>query len=451
MRRTVLLTLVSLVLVTATAAQAVTFYLHRSGVPVPVPGGTTTFVLDENPPVAPIPVAESISVPKKTAGALPTFIAPPFPSPATLGLDFDVVVELSANQSMNSCAAVTVVIERVDTTGGRSLLARGAVTATLPPGTNGGTAGFAPVTLAFVPSCQGPFADATINTGESIAVTLSVTNGCKANRTVFLAYDATSAPSAGTFAPLTPDPDLLAKCVAKCEVTTSKASVKFIDAKSKCVLKCEGTARKGASFLDCDPPYAGVTATCIEDPEKGAEAKARAAIVKACAFPKACPPCYSGGDCTVHAPVFVLGLETRMDALLPAVFCEQSAAHAKCMDGNAKALSKFAAAKTKCYDKCVAAVNKGRAVPGSCVPPATDPDTSDCIATAEGKAVATVNKVCFLSSTAPACYDNGVHPPAILPSPSTALAWMGLVEVTIVDSTVPEVYCTSSPSGAFID
>ena len=63
----------------------------------------------------------------------------------------------------------------------------------------------------------------------------------------------------------------------------------------------------------------------------------------------------------------------------------------------------------------------------------------------------TVNKVCFLSSTAPACYDNGVHPPASLPSPSTALAWMGLVEVTIVDSTVPEVYCTSSPSGAFID
>jgi hypothetical protein len=155
MRRTVLLTLSSLVLVTATAAHAVTFYLHRSGVPVPVPGGTTTFVLDENPPVAPIPVAESVSVPTKTAGALPTFIAPPFPSPATLGLDFDVVVELSANQSMNGCAAVTVIIERVDTSGGRSLLARGTVAATLPPGTNGGTAGFAPVTLAFVPSCQG--------------------------------------------------------------------------------------------------------------------------------------------------------------------------------------------------------------------------------------------------------------------------------------------------------
>src|SRR4029077_1486077 len=102
MRRTVLLTLSSLVLVTATAAQAVTFYLHRSGVPVPVPGGTTTFVLDENPPVAPDRVAESVSLTRKTVGALPPLMPPPFPSLATLGLDFDVVVELSANQSMNN-------------------------------------------------------------------------------------------------------------------------------------------------------------------------------------------------------------------------------------------------------------------------------------------------------------------------------------------------------------
>ena len=64
MRGTVLRVLPALVLVIATTAQAVTFYLHESGSPVSVPGGTTTFVLDENPPVAATPVAESVSVSK---------------------------------------------------------------------------------------------------------------------------------------------------------------------------------------------------------------------------------------------------------------------------------------------------------------------------------------------------------------------------------------------------
>ena len=53
MRRTALLTLSLPALLMASAAQAVTFYLHRSGSPVPVPGGTTTFLLDQSAPVAP--------------------------------------------------------------------------------------------------------------------------------------------------------------------------------------------------------------------------------------------------------------------------------------------------------------------------------------------------------------------------------------------------------------
>src|SRR5262245_59547864 len=75
----------------------------------------------------------------------------------------------------------------------------------------------------------------------------------------------------------------------KCESGTGKSLAKFIGSKSKCVSKCLVAARKvGPPFTGCFPPYSDTaTVTCIFDPEKGAEEKARASIVKACT--KDCP------------------------------------------------------------------------------------------------------------------------------------------------------------------
>jgi hypothetical protein len=42
------------------------------------------------------------------------------------------------------------------------------------------------------------------------------------------------------------------------------------------------------------------------------------------------------------------------------------------MDGTAKTLAKFAASKTKCYDKCYANAQKSKVSAATCVPPATE-------------------------------------------------------------------------------
>ena len=454
MRRLVLPSVPLLVLTSAAVPWAATFYLHESASPVPVPGGTTTFVLDQNPPVAPAPIAEQIMVPKGTSATFPPFIAPAFPAPVPLGLDFEVVAHLSANHRMKNCAGVSVAVERVEASGARSLLARAGLVASVPQGGGGGTAGFVPVSIPLnTASCDGPFENVTIAAGESIAVTLTVSNTCKSNRAVSLAYDAVGAPGAATFDPLPPpDPVQLARCFAKCQTATSKASVKFVGTKTKCVLKCEAGARKDKNpFSDCDPPYAGATAACIADSPKGAEAKAVLSILKACASPKPCPTCYAGGDCTTYAPALVEALEGLVDLMTPAVWCEETVdkVKAKCMDANGKTLSKFLASKTKCYDKCNANVVKGKVPPGACVPPVSDPDTALCIDKAEQKAVRTLDKACFLAAAAPACYDDAVHPPAGLPSPSAAADWVALTEA-MVDGTMATVYC-SSPSAAFLE
>src|SRR5262245_55132910 len=86
-------------------------------------------------------------------------------------------------------------------------------------------------------------------------------------------------PVQAQFPPVT-DPN---KDEAKCQKGVGSALVKFVGAKTKCISKCISTARKTSG------PYAGcfgpgftdpTTQTCINDPVKGAESKARAAIVK---------------------------------------------------------------------------------------------------------------------------------------------------------------------------
>src|SRR5262249_12962912 len=145
----------------------------------------------------------------------------------------------------------------------------------VPQGGAGGTVGFVARDIPVSVGCDRPTEDVTILAGESIAVTVTVTNVCKANRTVFLAYDATTAPTAANFAPTQPPDDVfLRACFAKCQLATSKATSKFFAAKNKCVVKCQGLYRKGlGSQSDCLAPYSGVTLACITDSLRGVEAK----------------------------------------------------------------------------------------------------------------------------------------------------------------------------------
>jgi hypothetical protein len=232
----------------------------------------------------------------------------------------------------------------------------------------------------------------------------------------------------------------------KCQAGVSKALVKFIGAKAKCLTKCEQGARKGSNpFSDCEAPYGGAAATCIQDPVKGAEAKAVAAMNKACTAD--CPECYQGGDCPTANTMRVANAESQIDALALLVYCDDSgsgdgltSAEAKCQDGTVKALTKFAGSKTKCYDKCIAAEQKGKLPPGSCIPPnPADPKTNACVHDpvkgAEAKAVAAIAKAC-------------ADPAECLP-PNHGPTFVGVAEAGI-DGGVPQTYC-GSPSGAFVD
>lgn len=443
MRRIGLATIAVIILGTVTAPWAATFYLHESASPVPVPGGSTMFVLSDSPPAVGTPVVEQLMLPKGTTASLPSFIAPAFPAPTPLGLDFELVLHLSANHRMRQCAIVSATIERVATDGTRSRLARtGPLAVTIPQGAGGGTTGFAPVSLGVSQgSCDGPFEDVVIAAGESIAVTVTLSSTCKSNRSVSLAFDSASAPGGATFDPLPPpDPVQLTKCFSKCQASTSKATVKLAGATTKCILKCEGNALKGRNpFSECDFPYAGATAECIAEPEKGAIPKAIAAIEKACAFPRPCPPCYAGGDCEAFAALHAGVTGQAYGALTSLVLCEETLepTRAKCMSGAGNALSKFTSAKMKCYDKCYASVAKGKIPAAECTPPASDFATAECVAKAEEKAVAAVGKVCPVFATPP-CFPPGV---------GTDLVAVG---EGLADGFSQIVYC-GSPSGAFLD
>src|SRR6266404_1486063 len=143
----------------------------------------------------------------------------------------------------------------------------------------------------------------------------------------------------------------------KCESGTGKALSKFVGSKSKCGTKCFQLARKTMGpYTGCFAPYSDpATNACIMDSTKGAEAKARAAIVKACTVD--CPECYPASVCTTGEP-FVSNTESLVDLQGPNVYCTEnstatpSKTDAKCEDSTAKTLAKFVASKGKCYDKC---------------------------------------------------------------------------------------------------
>lgn len=245
--------------------------------------------------------------------------------------------------------------------------------------------------------------------------------------------------------PVAAQPAGVTKDELKCESGAGKALSKFVGSKTKCVQKCVTTARKTSGpYTDCFAPFGGATATCIQDPTKGAEAKARTSIVKACT--KDCPECYAPSVCSTGEP-FVANTETQVDAFGPLIYCTEAGGgtptkeQAKCEDTVAKTLTKFVDSKTKCYDKCNQNVFKAKIPEGSCSPPTpTDVATQACIQKAEDKAVASIDKACATAGQNPPCYGANFD---------TGAEWVGLTEAA-VDANVPVIAC-GSPSGAFLD
>jgi hypothetical protein len=253
------------------------------------------------------------------------------------------------------------------------------------------------------------------------------------------------------FPPIT-DPT---KDEAKCETSVGSTLAKFVGSKTKCISKCFATARKTSGpYTGCfGPAFTDPTTNaCIKDTAKGAEVKAAASIVKACADAPGkdkCPECYNPAVCTDATATNprVAATEAQVDPFGNLIYCTEagnatpSKDVAKCEDAVVKALVKFIGSKTKCYAKCQGNELKGKIAPGSCTPPATDPATVTCISDpvkgAEAKTAAAIDKACT-ATTKPTCY-----------GATAGAGWVALVE-SQVDSTVPVTAC-GSPSGAFLD
>jgi hypothetical protein len=232
----------------------------------------------------------------------------------------------------------------------------------------------------------------------------------------------------------------------KCQTAVANSLAKFAKSKAKCAQKCLNTARKTSGpYTGCKPPdYTDPeTNACIFDPQKGAEAKARAKIGKGCAAD--CPNCYADQS-LCDGELFVTAVETEIDSIGVQIYCLEAADtsptkdQAKCEDAVAKSLAKFLGAKAKCYQKCVTTEFKGKIPANSCAAGSpADVTTQECITKAETKAVTSIDKVCVTVPGNPPCY-----------APDTSGADWGAIGEGAVDTVAPIVFC-GSPSGAFVD
>lgn len=234
----------------------------------------------------------------------------------------------------------------------------------------------------------------------------------------------------------------------KCEATSSKALSAFVAGEAACVRACLKSERKQShAYGGCFPPAGIAIADCLDGP-KGAAAKARAAVAKACTDAPGkdrCPDCYATSTCTTGDPL-VAQLASQLAGLAADLHCLESGsrtpaasvqpvtptkAEAKCEDGLAKALGKLVATKAKCHVACNQKVFKGTIAAAACRPPVpSDPATAACLARATEKATAAIDSACFTGHAVhPSCYDGSAARPA------TAAAWAERADGALGPST----------------
>ncbi len=211
-----------------------------------------------------------------------------------------------------------------------------------------------------------------------------------------------------------------------------------------CILRCETTAAKhGGPYTDCEgPTYGGATALCLNDGNgaagHGAENRSLATMLRRCPEdgPRdTCPEDYETtfGSCAAMAARRVADDHGTFSIFTQAVACE----HENFVTGGALA-----------FQRCNAAIVRGKLSPGACVPGATvDPRLSpgNVVPRISARTAATIDRHCFApGAVAPPCYDgSGLHP-------DTGAGWASLVDA-ITEETVNDRTFVASPSGAFVD
>ena len=158
----------------------------------------------------------------------------------------------------------------------------------------------------------------------------------------------------------------------KCEAGTSKSLAKFVKAKGKCVQKCLDKPAQGRRAVHRLQRAVRRRHRHAASTTRRRAPRRRRVTGSRRPARRTCPDCYdAGGNCPDGAN-FVAAVEGNVDDAGPLVYCLEAAgmtptkAQAKCEDGVAKSLIKFAGSKSKCYDKCVDKEFKGKLPAGSC-------------------------------------------------------------------------------------
>jgi len=246
----------------------------------------------------------------------------------------------------------------------------------------------------------------------------------------------------------------------KCQIGVARALSEQAANHARCVRRCEQRAAKtGGPYEACEPPaYGGETLACIIQGEERSRARMRRACPED-GRKDSCPEEYEGrwGSCAGMADARVAIDHGQFGAFTSSVVCEHQnfvaeprdgRRRSKCQTKLAGALVAHFGALNRIYARCNAAIVRGRAGVGACVPGATtDPRRSpgNVVPIAGEKTAAKIDAACFSPrALAPTCYDG---------SPlrsDTGAGWVALVNLIAENAANGNTFL-ASPSGAFVD
>lgn len=252
----------------------------------------------------------------------------------------------------------------------------------------------------------------------------------------------------------------------RCQSAVRAALAKQAASHARCVQQCENDAAKtGGPYADCAAPYGGATARCLNDgggaAGHGAENRSLATMLARCPEDGAkdsCPESYEHtfGSCAQMAATRVSDDHGTFSLFTSAVVCEhpnlasdpEAKRKMRCIRAVAKAAVAEFGAITKLFEKCNAAIVKGKLQPGACVPGATVSaklSPGNTVPKVLSKTAAAIDTACFVgAAVAPPCYDgSALHP-------SSGTGWAAVI-ATISQSTVNDRTFVASASGAFVE